>query len=74
MRLKNFLIASAVVTFAIGFTSCKTNNTSTKTDTATETKAQADDQSFFLRGANFGKAGGGFVEAEIDDDVAVVND
>ena len=47
MRLKNFLIASAIVSFAIGFTSCKKNNNSTSTDTTTETKAQADDQSFF---------------------------
>lgn len=48
MRLKNFLIASAIITFSAGVTSCKKdNNSSTSTDTATETKAQADDQSFY---------------------------
>jgi len=48
MRLKIFLIASAIFTFSAGITSCKKdNNNNTTTDTATETKAQADDQSFF---------------------------
>jgi hypothetical protein len=47
MRLKNHLIAFAIVSFSIGFTSCKKNNNSTSADTTTETKAQADDQSFF---------------------------
>ena len=48
MRLKDFLIASAIITISAGITSCKKdNNNSTPTDTATETKAQADDQSFF---------------------------
>ncbi len=47
MRLKNLLIATAIITFSAGLTSCKKNNSSTSTDTATETKAQADDQSFF---------------------------
>jgi hypothetical protein len=47
MRLQNYLIAFAIVTFAIGFTSCKKdNNTSTSTDTTTEAKTQADDQAF----------------------------
>lgn len=48
MRLKNFLIASAIITLSAAITSCKKdNNNTTTTDTATETKAQADDQSFF---------------------------
>lgn len=47
MRLKNLLIAFAIITFSTGLTSCKKTNSSTSTDTATETKAQADDQSFF---------------------------
>jgi hypothetical protein len=47
MRLKNFLIASAIITFCAGITSCKKDNNNSTSDTATETKAQADDQSFF---------------------------
>ncbi|MEP7238075.1 MAG: hypothetical protein ABI685_09425 [Ferruginibacter sp.] len=48
MRIKHLLIASAMVAFTFGITSCKKdNNNSTTTDTATETKTQADDQSFF---------------------------
>jgi len=48
MRLKNFLIASAIITFSAGITSCKKdNNSSVSTDTTAETKAQADDQSFY---------------------------
>jgi len=48
MRLKNLLIVSAIIFFTCGIISCKKdNNNSTTTDTATETKAQADDQSFF---------------------------
>jgi len=42
------LVASAIITISAGITSCKKdNNNSTSTDTAAETKAQADDQSFF---------------------------
>ncbi|HEY5407714.1 MAG TPA: hypothetical protein VIJ92_11525 [Ginsengibacter sp.] len=48
MRLKNFLIAFAMVSFSIGFTSCKKdNNTNSSPDAATEAKTQADDQAFF---------------------------
>ena len=47
MRLKNLLIASAIVSFAVGFTSCKKDNNNSTTDTTTEAKTQADDQTFF---------------------------
>lgn len=48
MRIKNLLIASAIISFSCGITSCKKDNsTTTSADTATETKSQADDQSFF---------------------------
>ena len=48
MRLKNLFIASAIIAFTSAVTSCKKeNNNSTSTDAATETKAQADDESFF---------------------------
>ena len=46
MRLKHFLIASAIISFSFGITSCKKDNNSNTTDTAIETKTQADDQSF----------------------------
>lgn len=48
MKLKHFLLAFAVLFFTFGLTSCKKdNNSSSSTDTATETKTQADDQSFY---------------------------
>lgn len=47
MRLKNFLIAFAIIIISAGITSCKKDNNNTSTDSATETKTQADDQSFF---------------------------
>jgi hypothetical protein len=48
MKLKNFLLAFAVLSFTFGLTSCKKDsNSSSSTDTATETKTQADDQSFY---------------------------
>ena len=47
MKLKNYLIAIAIITFTAGITSCKKdNNSSSSTDTTTEAKTQADDQTF----------------------------
>ena len=47
MRLKNLTIAFAIITLSTGVISCKKDNNTTSTDTASETKTQADDQSFF---------------------------
>ncbi len=47
MRLKNLTVAFAIITLSTGVISCKKDNNTTSTDTATETKTQADDQSFF---------------------------
>jgi len=48
MKIKNYLIAIAVLSFTAGISSCKKNNaSSSSTDTTTEAKTQADDQNFY---------------------------
>ncbi|HVZ97496.1 MAG TPA: hypothetical protein VG847_11515 [Chitinophagaceae bacterium] len=49
MKIKTYLIAIAIISFTSGITSCKkdNNNSGSSTDTATEAKAQADDQNFY---------------------------
>ncbi len=48
MKIKNYLIAIAIISFTSGITSCKKDsNSSNSTDTATEATTQADDQNFY---------------------------
>lgn len=49
MKIRNYFIAIAIISFTSGITSCKkdNNSSSSSTNTATEAKTQADDQTFF---------------------------